>query len=150
MCYRKLFPSPSSTFLNFCFRSRPTLFPHTSKSHRIKDIILNSHSNEEEQETQCTYNATVRRVSVTIVAVEKQCVLHILNVYFIALGIQHATRTRHNAMCGLYGCIRFLHIISKMAPFSKEKKSFTKHKMCYEFLHDYCLKHFSFEELREI
>jgi len=37
-----------------------------------------------------------------------------------------------------------------MAQFSGEK-SFTEHKMFYEFIYDLCLKHFSFEEeLRKI
>jgi len=33
-----------------------------------------------EQDRQCTYNVTMRRVFVTIVAVEKQTLLHILSV----------------------------------------------------------------------
>jgi len=71
-------------------------------------------------------------------------------VHFEALGMQHAMRTRHKAMCGLSGCTRFFHVISSIAPFSKEEKSY-KHKMCYEFLYEFCLTHFSFEEeLREI
>jgi hypothetical protein len=64
------------------------------------------------QETQCMYNVTFRRVSVTIVAVKKQYVLHILSVYCVALGIQHVMRTRHKAIRGLFGCTRFFHIIS--------------------------------------
>jgi hypothetical protein len=34
------------------------------------------------QNKQCTYIVTLIRVRVTIVVVEKQCVLHILSVYF--------------------------------------------------------------------
>jgi hypothetical protein len=44
------------------------------------------------------YNLTQRHVRVTIVAAEKQEVLHILCVCFcvcVALGIQHAMRMRH-------------------------------------------------------
>jgi len=31
---------------------------------------------------------------------------------FVTLGIQHAMRMRHNAICGLSGSTMFLHIIS--------------------------------------
>jgi hypothetical protein len=41
----------------------------------------------------------MRRVRATIVAVEKQFVLHILSVS-VALGIQHAMRMRHIVICG--------------------------------------------------
>jgi hypothetical protein len=47
----------------------------------LKNTTVHSHRNEEEQETQCTNNVTLRRDGVTIVAVEKQYVLHILGVY---------------------------------------------------------------------
>jgi len=36
----------------------------------------------DEQERQCTYNVTMRRVRATIVAVERQLVLHIVSVCF--------------------------------------------------------------------
>ena len=45
----------------------------------------------------------LRRVPATIVAVEKQCVIHILSVCVcvcvsVALGIQHAMRMRHSVV----------------------------------------------------
>jgi hypothetical protein len=96
--------SPSVSVADqLCFQTRPNL--------TLKNNIVYSHRNEEEQETQCTYNATFRRVSVTIVAVKKQYVLHILSVYCVALAIQHAILTRHKAIRGLFGCTRFFHII---------------------------------------
>ena len=47
---------------------------------------------------------------------------------FVALDIQHATRTRHIAICGLSDCAVFCHIITKTARFSGGK--FTEYKMC--------------------
>ena len=66
------------------------------------------------QDGHCTYNVTLRHVSVTIVGVEKQAV-HILCVcscvcVFVAIVIQHATRVRHIAICGLLPSTVFFHI----------------------------------------
>jgi len=46
------------------------------------------------QDRHCTYNVTLRRSRVTIVAVEKQWILHILSVLSAVLVIQHAERVR--------------------------------------------------------
>jgi hypothetical protein len=46
------------------------------------------------------YDVTLRRVRATIVAVEKQWVLHIMTV-FAALGIQHTMHIRHIVICDL-------------------------------------------------
>jgi hypothetical protein len=59
-----------------------------------------------------TYNVTLRRVRATVVAVEKQYVLHILEFVFVALVIQHAMRLRHIAICALLRSTIFSHIIS--------------------------------------
>jgi hypothetical protein len=56
-------------------------------------------------------NVTLRCIRATIVAVEKQYVLHNLCV-FVALGIQFAMRMRHIAICGLHCFTIFFHIIS--------------------------------------
>ena len=68
-------------------------------------------------------NVTSRRVRPNIVAVEKQWVLHILNVCVcvcewvcvsvrVALGTQHAMRMRHAVICDMPGSTIFFHIIS--------------------------------------
>jgi hypothetical protein len=58
------------------------------------------------------YNITLRRVRATIVAVEKQRILHNLSVYFVALGILDSMRMRHIVIGGLPGSTIFIHIAS--------------------------------------
>ena len=61
---------------------------------------------------QCAYNVTIRRVSVTNVAVEKQNVLHILCVCVNSLSYpaRKAHATYYIVICGLSGFTLFLHI----------------------------------------
>ena len=60
-----------------------------------------------------TYNVTVRRVPATIVAVEKQKVLHIYSeCVFVALGIQHAKSMRYIVIFGMSVSTDFFHVIS--------------------------------------
>jgi hypothetical protein len=60
----------------------------------------------------------------------------------VALGTQHAMRMRCIVICGLSGCTIFFHIISQTAQFFGGKK--IEHKMCFDFLYNFCLKHVSF------
>jgi len=76
--------------------------------------------NYRQHNRQCTYNVTPRCVRATIVALEKQWVLHILNVY-VALGFQYAMRMGHIVISGLPSSTIFIHIISQKAQFSGRK-----------------------------
>jgi len=58
-----------------------------------------------------TYNVTLRFVRVTVVIVEKQCLICTEGA-FVALVIQHEKRMGHVAICGLSGCTVFFNIAS--------------------------------------
>jgi hypothetical protein len=47
----------------------------------IIELRISVTVNREKQNRQCRYNALLQRVFLTVLAVEKQCVLHILSVY---------------------------------------------------------------------
>jgi hypothetical protein len=79
------------------------------------------------------------RVRVTIVA-EKAIIVKYSECVFVASFIQHAMRTR-NAICGLPLSTVFLRYLIT-ARFS-EKSNYTQN-VCFDFLYNICLKHFSF------
>jgi hypothetical protein len=83
------------------------------------------------KDRQCTYNTTLRHVCETIVAVEKQLVLHIgLCVHaHIALLIQHAMHMRHIVMSFVapQSPLYFLAVCHKRHNF---RKKVIEHKMC--------------------
>jgi len=72
------------------------------------------------------HDVTLRRVRVTIVEVEKSVSITYSECVFVALGIQHAARMRHIAICGLPRSTIFSHIISQTVRFSKKKSLNTK------------------------
>jgi hypothetical protein len=84
-----------------------------------------------EQDNQYMYNVTFKGVPATIVAVEKQWLLHILCILLVALRIQHTMRMRHIVSCGLT-----FHIILSTAPFSR-KKMVTLYETCSNFLYSF-------------
>ena len=64
------------------------------------------------QYTHCTYNLTLRRFRVSIVAVEKINKYYMFWVCVLALGTQHAVRMRHIVICALSGSTVFFHVVS--------------------------------------
>jgi len=59
--------------------------------------------------------------------------------------MQNAVRMRHIAMCGLSGStIFFAHYLKKkLHDFGGGKKSYRTQNVCFDFLYNFCLKHFS-------
>ena len=54
---------------------------------------------------------------------------------FVALGVQHAMRTRLIAICGLSGCTLFFHIFKKGTIL--KKKSYLTQNVCFDFPHNF-------------
>jgi hypothetical protein len=72
-------------------------------------------------------NVTLRCVCTTIVAVEKQKLLHIPRVCFVALSMPYAMCMRHIVILWLYSWTMFFHFISSRHYF---RKNVIERKMC--------------------
>jgi len=67
----------------------------------------------EEQDRQCTYNVTIRRVRVTIIAVENNVYLLFWVCFCIIVNVaRKAHEPYYIVICGLYGCSIYFHIIT--------------------------------------
>ena len=69
------------------------------------------------------------------------CITH-SEVAFVALGTQHAMRLRHIVIMAIPALQYFSTLSHKRHDL--KKKSLFEHKMCFDFLYNLCLKHFSF------
>ena len=63
---------------------------------------------------------------------------------FVALGIQRAMRMRHIVVCVLPLYYNILPHYLINGTISKQKQKVTEHKMCFDFLYNFYLTHFSF------
>jgi len=84
------------------------------------------------------------RVRASIVTVEKQWVLQQPECVFVTLGIRHAMRISHIAICGLPRSTNFFspHFLLNDKIF--EKKDYWNQNVHFLFLYNFCLNHFSF------
>ena len=91
------------------------------KDSRFRSVLYFSQqlSYWNKQDTQCTYNVTVRGVCATVDVVGKQWVLHIACAC-VPLAIQHAARMRHTVICTT---LQYFSTLShKRHDFRKKKK----------------------------
>jgi hypothetical protein len=98
--------------------------------------------NKYKQDRECTCNAPWRCVHPTIVAVENQLVLH--NVSAVC-SLRHPAYNVHApyyiVICGLPSSTIFFHVINGTCFW---KKKLLNIKRVFDFLYNFCLRHFSF------
>ena len=113
-------------------------------------FIYCRHKSMAEQDRQCTYNIVKRSrnncysgkaVSITYY----ECVCSLSNPAC------NAHEPYYVVICGLSGSTIYFHIILTNGTIFERKKKVNEHKEFFNFLYNFCLKHFSFqEELSEI
>ena len=84
-----------------------------------------------------------RRAQVTTVAAEKQLSITYSECAFVALVIQHAKRMRRVTVSSMASTT--LHHLSTLSHKQHDiRESYWIYNVCFEFLCNFCLKHFSF------
>jgi hypothetical protein len=85
------------------------------------------------------YNITLRRVPATIVAVEKQTVLHNLSVCICSF--RYPAYSAHGPYCHLWPALLHIIIPHYVINGTVSEKSYSTHNVCFAFLYNICLKH---------
>jgi len=96
-----------------------------------------------QQERQCRHNVTLRHVRANIVAVENNEYYTTWVCVSVALVIQQARGNRRIVICGLPRSTIFFTLSHKRHDF-RGGGSYRTQNVCFDFLYNFCRKHFSF------
>jgi hypothetical protein len=109
------------------------------------------HGTTNPKDSKCTYNVAIEASTCNHCDNGKARNITYSECVFVALVIQHAMRMRRIGMSSLaFKAVQKLCTLTHKLHDFRVKKSF-EHKMCSDFLYNFCLKHTSFqEELSEI
>jgi len=89
-----------------------------------------------------SYNVKFRRVRVTTAAVEEQRVLH--NLCVCIFRVRYPACNAHAPYYHLWPAPALQHFSTLCHKRHDFSKNVTEHKICFEFLHKFCLKYLSF------
>jgi hypothetical protein len=105
-------------------------------------IVICVYVDIRKQGRQCMYNITLRLVCAAIVAVIRNEYYATWVCVFVTLGVQHAVRM-HDLSSGGLSCFAVsFHIFSYTAQLVKKK--YWTQNVCFDFLYNFRIKHFSF------